>query len=161
MTTSTRHFVRHYVEMLLAMFLGMLVLGGPAMLALGAAGVSSAELKAEAPALLLLGMGVTMTVPMVAWMRHRGHGWAPSNENHYTIQSHLPLPDPLAREQKLGDLLAILAGRLPESSGKPGSPNPGSAALPWTSSRRTGKTTSDRCAELWADRSVALGRWGL
>jgi hypothetical protein len=80
MTTSTRHFVRHYVEMLLAMFLGMLVLGGPVMLALGAAGVGSAELRAEAPALLLLGMGVTMTVPMVAWMRHRGHGWAPSNE---------------------------------------------------------------------------------
>ena len=26
----------------------------------------------------------------------------------YTIQSHLPLPDPLAREQRLGDLLAIL-----------------------------------------------------
>jgi predicted ArsR family transcriptional regulator len=37
--------------------------------------------------------------------------------NHYTIQSHLPLPDPLARERKLGDLLAILAGQLPESSG--------------------------------------------
>jgi MarR family len=33
--------------------------------------------------------------------------------NHYTIQSHLPLPDPLAREQKIGDLLAILAGRPP------------------------------------------------
>jgi DNA-binding Lrp family transcriptional regulator len=31
--------------------------------------------------------------------------------NHYTIQSHLPLPDPLANEQKIGDLLAILAGR--------------------------------------------------
>src|SRR5438045_9787597 len=31
--------------------------------------------------------------------------------NHYTIQSHLPLPDPLAREQKIGDLLAILARR--------------------------------------------------
>src|SRR3954463_2420624 len=25
--------------------------------------------------------------------------------NHYTIKSHLPLPDPLAREQKIGDLL--------------------------------------------------------
>jgi hypothetical protein len=37
--------------------------------------------------------------------------------NHYTIQSHLPLPDPLAREQKIGDLLAILAGQLPGSSG--------------------------------------------
>ena len=30
--------------------------------------------------------------------------------NHYTIQSHLPLPDPLASEQKIGDLLAILTG---------------------------------------------------
>jgi MarR family len=31
--------------------------------------------------------------------------------NHYTIQSDLPLPDPLARGQKVGDLLAILAGQ--------------------------------------------------
>ena len=38
--------------------------------------------------------------------------------NHYTIQSHLPLPDPLPREQKLGDLLAILAGQpLAEANG--------------------------------------------
>ena len=28
--------------------------------------------------------------------------------NHYTIQSHLPLPDRLGREQKIGDLLAVL-----------------------------------------------------
>jgi hypothetical protein len=28
--------------------------------------------------------------------------------SHYTIQSHLPLPDPLARGQKVGDLLRIL-----------------------------------------------------
>src|SRR6186997_898807 len=33
--------------------------------------------------------------------------------NHYTIKSHLPLPDPLAREQKIGDLLAILTGHPP------------------------------------------------
>jgi DNA-binding Lrp family transcriptional regulator len=33
--------------------------------------------------------------------------------NHYTIQSHLPLPDPLAREQKIGDLLSVLAGQPP------------------------------------------------
>src|SRR6185295_11351425 len=31
--------------------------------------------------------------------------------NHYTIRPHLPLPDPLAREQKIGDLLAVLAGK--------------------------------------------------
>jgi hypothetical protein len=30
--------------------------------------------------------------------------------NHYTIESDLPIPDPLARGQKVGDLLAILAG---------------------------------------------------
>jgi hypothetical protein len=28
--------------------------------------------------------------------------------NHYTVQSHLPLPDRLGREQKIGDLLAVL-----------------------------------------------------
>jgi hypothetical protein len=55
--------------MLIAMFAGMAVLGGPAMLVLG-----------EAPAAHLLAMGVTMTVPMVAWMRYRGHGWQPSYE---------------------------------------------------------------------------------
>ncbi len=33
--------------------------------------------------------------------------------NHYTINAHLPLHDPLAREQKIGDLLAILSGRRP------------------------------------------------
>jgi hypothetical protein len=80
MNTPTGHFIRHYLEMVAAMFLGMAVLGTPAMLALGAAGVSSAELHANAPALMLLGMGITMTVPMVAWMRYRGHGWGPSNE---------------------------------------------------------------------------------
>jgi hypothetical protein len=38
--------------------------------------------------------------------------------NHYTIQPHLPLPDPLAREQKIGDLLAVLAGQpLAETNG--------------------------------------------
>jgi predicted ArsR family transcriptional regulator len=36
--------------------------------------------------------------------------------NHYTIQSHLPLPDPLARQQKIGDLLAVLA-RQPARTG--------------------------------------------
>ena len=38
--------------------------------------------------------------------------------NHYTIESDLPLPDPLASGQKVGDLLAILAGRpLAETNG--------------------------------------------
>jgi predicted transcriptional regulator len=28
--------------------------------------------------------------------------------NRYTVQPHLPIPDPLAREQRIGDLLALL-----------------------------------------------------
>jgi hypothetical protein len=74
MTASTRHFIRHYVEMVVAMFLGMTVLGVPADWAMGAVGTSWSELHRDAPALMLLGMAVTMTVPMVGWMAYRGHG---------------------------------------------------------------------------------------
>ena len=75
-----RHFIRHYIEMLIAMGLGMAILGIPAISALSATGTSTTELRTDAPAVMLLGMAVTMTVPMVAWMRYRGHGWAASNE---------------------------------------------------------------------------------
>jgi hypothetical protein len=44
--------------------------------------------------------------------------------NHYTIQSDLPLPDPLARDQRVGDLLAILVGQ--NSAGTP-TEHPGGA----------------------------------
>ena len=75
-----RHFARHYAEMLLAMVIGMVALGIPASAGLSALGTSSEELHTNAPALLLLSMAVLMTVPMVAWMRHRGHGWNASTE---------------------------------------------------------------------------------
>ena len=74
MSASTQHFLRHYVEMVIAMFLGMAVLWLPAGLALNATGSSWSELNDDAPALMLLLMATTMTVPMVAWMRYRGHG---------------------------------------------------------------------------------------
>ena len=80
MSPANRHFVRHYVEMAVAMFAGMLVLGVPAEGALRAIGTSSSELSVDAPALALLGMAVVMTVPMVGWMRHRGHSWRPCSE---------------------------------------------------------------------------------
>ena len=71
--TPTATFVRHYLEMVLAMLAGMVVLGVPGALALDSAGVDT-----DAAGVLLIGMATSMTVPMVAWMRHRGHGWAPS-----------------------------------------------------------------------------------
>jgi hypothetical protein len=67
MTSSARHFARHYAEMVAAMYLGMLLL-----IPVGAIGV---ELHDDAT-LMLSAMAVTMTAPMVAWMRYRGHGWA-------------------------------------------------------------------------------------
>jgi hypothetical protein len=79
-SVPTRHFVRHYVEMVVAMFLGMAVLGVPAGWALSAMGSSWSALNDDAPALMFLGMATTMTVPMVAWMRYRGHGWRANTE---------------------------------------------------------------------------------
>jgi hypothetical protein len=52
----------------------------PAKAALDALGMSSYELRHDAPALLLLGMAVTMTAGMVGWMRYRGHGWQANSE---------------------------------------------------------------------------------
>jgi hypothetical protein len=73
-------FARHYVEMVVAMLLGMFVLGGLGAVLLGLAGIDTGDWHSDAPALMLLSMAVTMSVPMVAWMRHRGHGWAPCSE---------------------------------------------------------------------------------
>ena len=74
MSPSARHFVRHYLEMVVAMFLGMAVLGVPAGWALSAMSIDWSGLTDDYPALMFLGMATTMTLPMVAWMAYRGHG---------------------------------------------------------------------------------------
>ncbi len=79
-TARIARFARHYLEMVIAMFAGMLVLGLPAAGALKLVGSSLSELEETAPAVYLLAMGVAMTVPMAAWMRYRGHGWRPTSE---------------------------------------------------------------------------------
>ena len=76
-THSTRVFFRHYAEMVAAMFLGMFALSKPADWLFSALGTSTSS---QHPAMMLLSMGITMTVPMVAWMRYRGHAWRPTNE---------------------------------------------------------------------------------
>jgi hypothetical protein len=75
--SKAAHFVRHYVEMVVAMFLGMFALGMPLAALLTAAGVDVSAWRTDDPEVLLLSMGFTMSVPMAAWMRYRGHGWAP------------------------------------------------------------------------------------
>ena len=76
-THSTRRFFLHYVEMVAAMFIGMFALSKPADLLFSALGASTSS---QHPAMMLFSMGVTMTVPMIAWMRFRGHAWRPTNE---------------------------------------------------------------------------------
>jgi hypothetical protein len=73
-------FTRHYIEMVVAMLLGMVLLGMPLSIGLEAVGIDVGSWDKDAPALMLLGMAFTMSVPMVAWMRYRGHGWAPAGE---------------------------------------------------------------------------------
>jgi len=71
MSQSTKHFVRHYAEMVAAMFLGMAVLSPPAGWVMSAFGTSWGAISAE---MMILVMATTMTVPMVGWMVYRGHG---------------------------------------------------------------------------------------
>jgi hypothetical protein len=72
-----RRFVLHFVEMLLAMLVGMAVLGGLTELVLAAAGGSMTDAPGS---IRVLVMGFDMTVPMVAWMSYRGHARARSAE---------------------------------------------------------------------------------
>jgi hypothetical protein len=73
MSASAKHFLRHYGEMVLAMFLGMAILGFPVDSVMSSAG-------ADSDAFMFLGMATTMTVPMVGWMIYRGHGWRANAE---------------------------------------------------------------------------------
>ena len=80
MSPAAKHFIRHYVEMVVAMFLGMAILGVPTGWALGAMGIDWNALTDDEPALMFLGMATTMTVPMVGWMTYRGHGRRANSE---------------------------------------------------------------------------------
>ena len=74
---STRRFLRHYAEMIAVMFFGMFVLMAPTGVLFSAFGTSWSRLS---PAMNMFAMALTMTVPMVAWMRYRGHAWRPNME---------------------------------------------------------------------------------
>lgn len=71
--TARLRFVRHYVEMVVAMLAGMVVLGGALRLGLAAAGVEYSMQRF--PELTIVEMAVTMILGMAGWMRFRGHAW--------------------------------------------------------------------------------------
>jgi len=74
---ALRRFVRHYLEMVVAMVVGMLVLGPAESMLLDPIGWAELRAHTELRALV---MATNMTVAMVAWMRLRGHSWAAAAE---------------------------------------------------------------------------------
>jgi len=71
--TERHNLVKHFIEMVLAMLVGMAVLGPVAMgicAALGHSGFLSDHVGVRAAV-----MATNMTIGMAVWMRHRGHGW--------------------------------------------------------------------------------------
>jgi hypothetical protein len=73
-TARTWRFVRHYVEMVVAMLVGMFLLHPVWMVVLPALGWSAAPAR---PDLHTLIMATDMAVAMTVWMRYRGHRWPP------------------------------------------------------------------------------------
>ncbi|GAB4000982.1 hypothetical protein GCM10029992_34870 [Glycomyces albus] len=75
---SKRRFLWHYVEMVIAMAVGMVVLGAAVR---GIVALTGLEYSTGShPELSTLEMAFDMSVGMVAWMRFRRHGWAASLE---------------------------------------------------------------------------------
>jgi len=68
---ATRRFARHYLEMAAAMLVGMAALGATSALVVD---------LPDRTAIRITEMALWMTVPMVAWMRKRGHAWRACGE---------------------------------------------------------------------------------
>lgn len=77
MFARIRRFSLHYLEMVVAMLVGMMVLWPVWALATSGAGDAHWLRSVEVESLV---MATTMAVPMAGWMRFRGHSWAPTLE---------------------------------------------------------------------------------
>jgi hypothetical protein len=75
--SHTVHFLRHLLEMALAMMVGMFA--GAAVF-VSALGITVEEAIQDHSVAFVIVMAFSMTVPMVAWMRYRDHAWDRSLE---------------------------------------------------------------------------------
>ena len=67
------YFIRHFLEMCLAMCIGGITLN--ILFFLGASQVGYPNLLERFPEFSLLVIGINLALPMTAWMRFRGHDW--------------------------------------------------------------------------------------
>jgi hypothetical protein len=74
-------FSRHLLEMTIAMMLGMVVLGMAfRQIHVAVFGAWFDKAWHDHTELAVFAMTFNMTLPMVAWMRHRSHAWRASGE---------------------------------------------------------------------------------
>ena len=76
-TSGNGLFVRHLLEMGLAMMVGMIA---SAAIFLSAEGMTAEEALRRHAVLFVVVQAFGMTVAMVAWMRYRGHAWRSCSE---------------------------------------------------------------------------------
>ena len=74
------HFWRHFVEMIIAMLVGMAVLALPFRAVLGSFGYTRDEAVARFPEIVCIVMTFNMAAGMTVWMRFRGHDWRMTGE---------------------------------------------------------------------------------
>jgi hypothetical protein len=73
-----RHLIRHFIEMVLAMLVGMAVFG---MVAAGiCAALGHSNYLTDHAGLRSFVMALNMSIGMAAWMRVRGHAWVATAE---------------------------------------------------------------------------------
>jgi hypothetical protein len=76
-----RRFGRHFLEMTVAMMLGMCVLGAAfRVIHVATFGSGFDAAWRDHVGLAAFAMAFNMTLPMVLWMRHRGHSWERGGE---------------------------------------------------------------------------------
>jgi hypothetical protein len=74
-------FSRHLLEMTIAMMLGMVILGMAfRQIHVAVFGTGFDKAWHDHTELAVFAMTFNMTLPMVAWMRHRGHAWRACGE---------------------------------------------------------------------------------
>jgi hypothetical protein len=100
-------FTRHYLEMVLAMLLGMATLFP--LWALATSGASDAGWLHRTDVESLV-MATTMSVPMAAWMAYRGHRWWLTLEMCAAMYAGFVLLFPLLWTGALDEMGVMMAG---------------------------------------------------
>lgn len=104
-----RTFARHYVEMIVAMVLGMIALYPIWTWATRDLPTGHWADRADTD---MLAMATAMSLPMIAWMVRRGHGVLPVAEMTVAMYAGFVVLFPLLWSQSLGAMGVMMAGHV-------------------------------------------------